>query len=64
MIAAGVDGIEGKKTKKAYYYFQRDFGCSMLDRIYGTETDNALIYTIKTIQIKLDCKMIDRNSWK
>lgn len=28
----GVDGIEGPKTKKAYYYFQRDFGCSMLDR--------------------------------
>lgn len=28
----GIDGIEGAKTKKAYYYFQRDFNCSMLDR--------------------------------
>ena len=28
----GVDGIEGPKTKKAYYYFQRDFNCSILNR--------------------------------
>lgn len=28
----GVDGKEGAKTKRAYYNFQRDFGCSMLDR--------------------------------
>lgn len=28
----GIDGIEGKKTKQAYYNFQRDFELSMLDR--------------------------------
>lgn len=30
----GIDGIEGYKTKRSYYYFQRDWGLSMLDGIY------------------------------
>lgn len=55
----GIDGIAGTKTKKAYYYFQRDFDCSMLDGIYGQETNSRLIEVIKTIQTKLGCTMID-----
>ena len=60
----GIDGIEGTKTKKSYYYFQRDFGCSMLDGIYGKETNAVLISTIKIIQNKINCTMIDRNCRK
>lgn len=64
MIQVESTGKEGAKTKKAYYYFQRDFNCSMLDGIYGPETDTKLIQTIKDIQIRLACSMIDRTSRK
>lgn len=49
----GVDGIEGEKTINAYRNFQRDFGCTMIDGIYGEETDSKLIETIKCIQGKI-----------
>lgn len=49
----GIDGIEGSKTKVAYKNFQRDFGCKMIDGIYGNETDSKLIEVIKNIQRKI-----------
>lgn len=55
----GIDGKEGAKTKRAYYCFQRDFNLSMLDGIYGNETDTRLIQVIKDIQIRLACNLID-----
>ena len=50
------DGIEGNKTKKSYYYFQRDFGCSMLDGDYGKETETRLLEVIKNIQNTIGTK--------
>ena len=57
-----VDGIEGNMTKQAYKNFQRDFGLSMIDGIYGYETDTRLTQEIRIIQINIRCEKIDRFS--
>lgn len=57
-----VDGIEGNMTKQAYKNFQRDFGLSMIDGIYGYETDTRLTQEIRIIQIEIRCEKIDRFS--
>lgn len=54
-----VDGIEGNMTKQAYKNFQRDFGLSMIDGVYGYETDTRLTQEIRIIQINIRCEKID-----
>ena len=46
-----IDGIEGNKTKGAYFDFQKEFKLNAIDGIYGNETDTKLIEVIKKIQI-------------
>ena len=41
---------------RAYYNFQRDFNCSMLDGIYGNETDTKLRQVISGIQYVIGAK--------
>lgn len=64
MIAAELTELKDQKQRRLIIIFKGILAAQCLTGIYGTETDNALIYAIKTIQIQLDCKMIDRNSWK
>lgn len=46
-------------TKAGILAFQRDFGCSMLDGVYGGETDEHLVNAIMKIQNALGCSMVD-----
>ena len=46
-------------TKAGITAFQRDFGCSMIDGIYGEETDRYLSNAIMKIQSALGCKDVD-----
>lgn len=50
-----IDGIEGNKTKEAYYNFQKRNNL-VADKIYGENTNQKLINVIKNIQSKLNEK--------
>lgn len=50
-----IDGIEGNKTKEAYYNFQKRNNL-VPDKIYGEKTNQKLIDVIKNIQSKLNEK--------
>lgn len=44
-----IDGIAGALTKRAYINFQRDKGLTV-DGIYGSQTERALLYHVKSVQ--------------
>lgn len=52
----GIDGIEGPKTKQGYKDFQSD-NFLKVDGIYGQETEECLIKTIKEIQNIIGAKI-------
>ena len=64
MTAAELTELKGQKQKKLIIISKGILAAQCLTGIYGKETNAVLISTIKIIQTKINCTMVDRNCRK